>query len=162
MKVTISMLVLLFSLNSLAASQTALTITNDIDTNIITISVEDNDGKLTSVRKVEKKQTGLMVDDLKFNMNDLYKGSVVQIKSDRPVVKIRMDKNFDPTYGGPFVLDYLYSGISGERRSLELDLRKNGMKWEVTMNNKVTSKLHVLANRKIVIGVIGISKIQSK
>lgn len=162
MKLSIFCMMFLLSVTAFADPQTALTITNDIDTNIITISIEEEDNKLTGVLKVEKTAAGALVNEGLYNLQDLYKGSVVQVKSNRDVVKIRMNKNFDPTYGGPFVLDYLFSGISGERRDLDLDLRKNGSNWEVTLNNKTTSKLHVIGNRKIIVGVIGISRILPK
>lgn len=159
MKKITTALFLLLSFTSFAGSQKVMLITNDIDTNLVTISVDDVDGKFKTIHKVETTSDNKIVDDSTFNLSQLYTGPAVQIKKEREVVKIRFSKSFDPVYGGSFVLDYLVSGISGERKSIVLDLGKNGTKWEVTLDNKIASKLNVVANRKRIIGVIGISSI---
>lgn len=160
MKLYTAAIILLLSLKSFAGSQKVMLITNDIDTNLVTISVNSNDQTFKSIHKVETSLDKKVVADATYDLAKLYTGPAVQIKKEREVVKIRFNKGFDPVYGGSFVLDYLYSGISGERKNLELDLTKNGTKWEVTLDNKIASKLHVLGNKKPVVGVIGISTIK--
>lgn len=160
MKCLTAALVLMLSISSFAGSQKVMQITNDIDTNLVTISIEDLDQSFKNIRKIETTADKKVLDNSTYNLTQLYAGPAMQIIKNREVVKIRFNKNFDPVYGGPFVLDYLYSGISGERKSLVLDLRKNGSKWEVTLDNKIASKLHVIGNKKTIIGVIGIASIK--
>jgi hypothetical protein len=159
MKFLISTALMLLSLN-LFAEAPLLTITNDVDTNVVTIEVEQTDGKLTGLHKVERNAKGEVVDDKHPNLIALYKGAPIEIKKGREVVKIRIDKDtFDTTYGGTIILDFLTNGISGNRDNLEVDLRKNGSKWEVAMDGKVTRKMFVKGKTKLVVGLIGISSI---
>lgn len=161
MKSFFATLVFVLSFSAFAKAQKVITITNDIDTNVVTISLNEDNEKFKNIHQIEKNAAGATTKDEIYNLGELFKGPTMQVKSGRDIIKIRFNRNFDPTYGGTFVLDYLASGISGDRKSVELDLRKNGSSWEVTMNNKVASKLHVIAKR--VLGkVIGISKIQTK
>ncbi len=161
MKVLITALVLFSAFSAMAKTQKVMTITNDIDTNVVAISLNDESGQFKSIYQVETTASGAIVKEANYNLTQLFKGPTVQVKSDRDVVKIRFNKNFDPAYGGVFVLDYLTSGITGSRKTVELDLRKNGANWEVTMNNKIASKLFVVGKRALG-KVIGISSIQAK
>lgn len=161
MKSFVATLVFVLSFSAFARTQKVMTITNDIDTNSVSISLNDDGEQFKSIYQIETTASGDVVKEATYNLDQLFKGPTVQVKSGRDVVKIRFNRNFDPTYGGTFVLDYLTSGITGSRKSVELDLRKNGSKWEVTMNNKVASKLFVVAKRALG-KVIGISQIQTK
>lgn len=152
----------LLSLNVFAGSQKALVITNNIDTNVVTITINDNAGKFTSIDRVEKEADGKLVSDETFDLNKLFTGPAVAIKKNKPVVKIRFHKSFDPAYGGHFELDYLFSGVSGERRTFGLDLSKNGSRWEVILNKKAVSKLHFVGNKKPVVGTVGVARIEAK
>ena len=163
MKFALLSLLLVLSFSAFAGSQKLLVITNNIDTNIVTITLNDNSaGKFISINRLEKTAEGALVNDETFDLNKLFTGPAVAIKKNKPVVKIRFDKNFDPAYGGHFVLDYLFSGVSGERRTYDLDLSKNGVKWEVIVGNKPVSKLHFVGNKKAIVGTIGVARIESK
>jgi hypothetical protein len=158
MKFFIAQALVLLSFNLWAAP--LLTITNDVDKNIVTIDIEQTDGKLSGIHKLEKKPDGTIIDDQHPDLAKLYKGTPIEIKKGREVVKIRINKDtFDTTYGGVIVLDYLANGVVGDRDELEIDLRKNGSKWEITMDGQVTTKLFVKGKTKMIVGLIGIKEI---
>lgn len=160
MKVFFGSLLFVLCLNTFAATQNVLTITNDIDTNIMTITVRDDGAEFKTMTKEERTNTGSLVNRGEFDLKDLQKAQTMQVKSGRDIVKIKFSSGFDSVYGGAFTMNYLFNGVTGERRNLELDLRKNGSKWEVTVGNKLTKKLHVIGNRKAIVGVVGIAEIQ--
>ncbi len=163
MKFALLGLLLVLSFSAFAGSQKLLVITNNIDTNIVTITLNDNSaGKFVSIDKVEKTAEGGLVNEERFDLIKLFTGPAVQVIKNKPVVKIRFDRSFDPAYGGHFVLDYLFSGISGERRTFDMDLSKNGVKWEVIVGNKPVTKLHFVGNKKAIVGTIGVARIESK
>jgi hypothetical protein len=160
MKVFFGSLLFVLCLNTFAATQNVLTITNDIDTNIMTITVQDDGAEFKTMTKEERTNTGSLVNRGEFDLKDLQKAQTMQVKSGRDVVKIKFSSGFDPAYGGAFTMNYLVNGVTGDRKNLELDLRRNGAKWEVTVGNKLTKKLHVIGNRKAIVGVVGIAEIQ--
>ncbi len=161
MKSFLSALVFIVSLSSFAKEQKIMTITNDIDGNVVSISLDPAAEQFEGFHQVETTASGSIVKEAQYDLQQLFKGPTVHFKMNREVVKIRFNPNFDTTYGGSFVFDYLSSGITGTRQSVELDLRKNGQKWEVTMKNRNASKLHVVSKR-LMGNVIGISKIEVK
>lgn len=160
-KIILGLLSLAFTLSALAKSEEILVIKNDIDTNIVVISLISNDsGVLTQMRKVQTSAAKKVMADEKFSLSDLKKGATVLVRKGNDVVKIKFSSSFDPIYGGTFEMDYLYNGIKGTRKELELDLRKSGQSWEVTKNNKAVKALNVIAKRAAIVGPIGIEEIK--
>jgi hypothetical protein len=86
---------------------------------------------------------------------------VLYTEEDRDVINLISD-NFANHQGGDVKLDYLYNGITGSRGALHLDLSRNGDTWELTSKGKKVSKLHIVKNKKFLVGVIGIKNIQVK
>lgn len=161
MKFAILSFFLTISVGAFGASQRALTITNNIDTDVGIITINDNNGRFTNIQSAVILADGSLVREESFDLNKLLAGAVVATKKNTPIVKIRFDRNFDPAYGGHFILDYLFSGVSGERRQFDLDLSRNGSKWEIIVEKKAVSKLHFIGNKKPVIGTIGVDRIQA-
>ncbi|MFY7991951.1 MAG: hypothetical protein ACOVP4_01555, partial [Bacteriovoracaceae bacterium] len=138
-----------------------LVIKNDIDTNIVVISlISDDSGKLIQMRKVQTSALKKVLADEKFTLSDLKTGATVLVRKGNDVVKIKFSAGFDPIYGGTFEMDYLYNGIKGTRKQIDLDLRKSGQSWEVTKNNKKVMSLNVIAKRAAIVGPIGIEEIK--
>ena len=154
-------LMMLLTLNAFAKADEAMIIRNDIDENIVAINiVSDDSGKFTEMRKIQTSSAKKVLADETFNVSALNKGATVLVRKGRDVVKIKFSSNFDPMYGGTFQFDYLYNGVSGSRKQIELDLRKNGARWEVTRGNRVAKKLNVIAKRAAIVGPIGIEEIR--
>jgi hypothetical protein len=79
----------------------------------------------------------------------------------RDVINLISD-NFASHQGGDVKLDYLYNGITGSRGALNLDLARDGDSWVLVSNGKKVNKLHIVKNKKFMVGVIGIKQIQVK
>ena len=160
-KIIFGLIVLTFNLVAMAKTDEILVIKNDIDTNIVVISlISDESGKLVQMRKVQTSAAQKVLANEKFSITDLKKGATVLVRKGNDVVKIKFSTGFDPIYGGAFEMDYLYNGIKGTRKQLDLDLRKSGQSWEVTKNNKEVKSLNVIAKRAAIVGPIGIEEIK--
>jgi hypothetical protein len=160
-KLIFASLFILISLSAFAKTDEVMIIKNDLDSNLVIISIEsDNSGKFLEMRKVQTTVDKKVLSDEKFSLSDLSKGATALVRKGKEVVKIKFSANFDSMYGGSFDMDYLYNGIKGTRRQLQLDLGKNGSKWEVTKNNKVAKNLNVIAKRAALVGAIGIEEIK--
>jgi len=67
MKFYTAILFMVLSFTSLAAPQKVMLITNDIDTNLITISVDENDQGFKNIQKIETDVNKMVVDNKVFN-----------------------------------------------------------------------------------------------
>jgi hypothetical protein len=86
-------------------------------------------------------------------------GIVLMKVSGREVVKLQSD-NFTEYQGGEIKLDFLYSGISGKRKKMILDVSRDGDVWALTAKGKSADKLHFVKNKKMIVGVIGVKRIE--
>jgi len=160
MKTIFSLLLLISSMSLFAASQKILTITNDLDKSSAVITLNDVDGVFQNIQLVET-ENGKTLSNVKFTLSQLKQGALIKNQQGRKVLVARLNSNFDPRYGGEFIFDFLNNGLTNSRLETSFDLGKNGSKWEVTKNNKVAARLHVVS-RKIVGQVVGISRVEIK
>ena len=86
-------------------------------------------------------------------------GIVLESRKGHNVLSLKSD-NFDYDRGGRIIIDTLYSGISKERRSYDVELAKDSGGWKLFSNNKVVTKFHVKVNKKLVVGTIGIKSLK--
>ncbi len=160
-KIIFSFLLLLASISAFAKSDDVMIIKNDIDSNVVTISIEsDAAGKFLGMRKIQRTSAKALMTDENFTLSELKKGAVVLVKKGKEIMKIKFSSNFDSVYGGAFDMDYLHNGIKGSRKQLQLDLGKNGAKWEVSVKGKAAKNLNVIAKKAAVVGTIGIEEIR--
>ena len=75
------------------------------------------------------------------------------------VLNLKSD-NFDFDRGGNILIDFLYNGITGDRKFIELELAKDKNRWKLFRNKANVSKFHVKVNKVIVLGTVGIKSIK--
>ncbi len=151
---------LLFSLESFAREAVLCEVTNDVDketgkmvydyddeTRVINHLYKENyvDGKLTS--REELKVEDLLGDGIVLNRKDKY-------------VTVRMfSHNFDEVRGGVLYLDTLHNGVSGERKEYTMEVNIAPGEVKMIYNKLEVNKMHFVAKRSRVLGVIGIEKV---
>lgn len=96
-----------------------------------------------------------------FDLKNLATG-IVLYETSRQQVAVLQGIHFDLTSGGPLTIDYLYNGLSGERRRFDLDLERTGGVWATEVDDsagrRVFTKLFLKA--KIFLGqIVGIASI---
>ncbi len=85
-------------------------------------------------------------------------GVIVEKRDNYNVLNLKSN-NFDYDRGGHIIIDTLYNGISGERKSVGLELAKDQNSWKLFKNQIVVSKFHVKVNKVIILGTVGIKTI---
>lgn len=164
MKKLLLMSLCVLSLNVLSAEIKLADITSNNDDELTVLVLEtDGSNKLQAMRKEVFNHHGKFLVSDSYTPNEVMNsGAVVSESSGRKVVIIKSLPGFSVTNGGNVKLDYLYSGISGERRTKAMKIVKAGSTWKLLVNGKSVSRMHFLVNRKAIIGTIGIKDIQFK
>jgi len=117
----------------------------------------DNNSDITAFR-LDEINGGKIVDTDTYRVSGPTEFVLFQ-EEGRDVINLVSD-NFSGHQGGDVVLDYLYNGITKSRGSLDLDLSRNGDKWELSKDGRTVKSLHFVKNKKMFVGVIGIKYIQ--
>lgn len=146
---------------SFAATQTLSTISVSGESYIMKLELNlDKKKDITSFKLLELVK-GKTINDKTYQTSGAKSGIVLMEQSGRKVVKLQSD-NFSSHNGGDVVLDYLYNGINGKRRKLHMDLSRDGDVWALYINGKKTTKMHFVKNKKAIVGVVGVKRIEVK
>jgi hypothetical protein len=95
-------------------------------------------------------------------LDGLGSGIVLYSASGHDVAILR-SSDFDPATGGSLTLDYLYNGISGERRMFDFELDRMGTDWKPSVNDQAGRRgftsLYLKAKRFLgqIIGIASIT-----
>ena len=151
----------MFSFN--AFSEEVILSVTDNDENVEIYKLIVNVDKTTQSLKEFYKDTYLdgvkikrQVLDTKLLNTD--SGVIMEERDGYNVLNLKSD-NFDHARGGRVVIDSLFSGFTGERREYDLELAKDKTGWKLFSNKKIVSKFHIIVNRSILLGIIGIKTI---
>ncbi len=158
-----SMALLTLTLNAFAAETVVATITNENDSEIVKLVVEtDSNNTLMAMRKDIYSAGGKFLDEKTFTPNDVFGGQAVMSEVDgRKVVILKANRSsLSLSNGGSVTLDYLYNGITGERRTQSYALKKTNDKWALYTGSTQIKKMHFVVNKKTLIGTVGIKEIQ--
>lgn len=150
-----------YSLSVFANKIDILKITSNEDKKVSTFSIHLNDNE--EIVAFNKRSTikDQLVENISFDGELDYQGIVIEKRKGRKVVILR-GLNVDNRVGGAIEIDYLYSGISGNRNSMELELLKDNDTWIISKDGKEVKHLHIICNRKRFLGTIGIKRIEIK
>jgi hypothetical protein len=160
--ILVSLIYSVFSCTALIASEETLSITDNDDNNEVynlVVNVDDNTQTLKNLYKdTFIKGKKIRRDDL--NPLDLKTsdGVILEKRDNYNVLNLKSD-NFDYDRGGKIIIDTLYNGITGDRRSVDLELAKDQNSWKLFRNKIAVSKFHVKVNKVIVLGTVGIKTI---
>jgi hypothetical protein len=156
----VTLLLLLMSQMVFSKDVTLVDITNDEDDDItkVGIMVNDNTGEAELLyKKVVSHNNEVLTFD-KHKLETVAEGVTFVKRGKREIVKMKLE-NIHPSEGADIILDYLYSGISGERKKEDLAVDRVGEDWIVRMDGKKVKSLHFKSNKKLLIGTIGIKDV---
>lgn len=150
-----------FTSNVQAKDQLLVKTTIDEESRVLNLSLilDDKTSDITAFRLVEFNGSKV-VDSEVFDVDGPTE-FVLYNTEGRDVINLVAD-NFANHQGGDVTLDFLYNGITGSRGTLDLDLSRNGDSWELTSKGKTVKNLHIVKNKKFMVGVIGIKYIEVK
>ena len=156
---------LLLSGKILAKEEVIATITNDENKQVYTFVAVTNDSTDTikSFYKDNYSAAGKKINrELLASEKLTHGGLILEKRGKHEVLKLE-SHNFDLEQGGIVTIDTLYNGVNGERKEYDLHLAKaqNGQ-WKLFKGSKIISKLHIVVNKKTLLGAVGVKEIQMK
>jgi hypothetical protein len=156
---------LLLSGRVLAREEVIATITNDENKQIYTFVAETNDetDSIKAFYKDNYSSAGMKVDRELMASEKLTEGGLVlEKRGDHEVLKLNSE-NFDLEQGGMVTIDTLYNGVNGQRKEYDLQLAKaTDGEWRLFKGKNVVSKLHIVVNKKFMLGAVGVKEIVMK
>ena len=146
----------------LFASEEILSITDNDDNNEVynlVVTVDDNTQTLKGLFKDTYLNGDIIRRDI-LNPLDLKTetGMILEKRDTYNVLNLKSD-NFDYDRGGKITIDTLYNGITGVRKTIDLELAKDKKSWKLFKNKAAVSKFHVKVNKIIFFGTVGIKNI---
>lgn len=156
---------LLLSGKVLAREEVIATITNDENKQVYTF-VADTNSETDSIRAFYKDNysaSGKKIDRELMASEKLTEGGLVlEKRGDHEVLKLNSE-NFDLEQGGIVTIDTLYNGVNGQRKEYDLQLAKaTDGEWRLFKGSKIVTKLHIVVNKKFMLGAVGVKEIQMK
>lgn len=156
---------LLLSGKILAREEVIATITNDENKQVYTF-VADTNSETDSIRAFYKDNysaSGKKIDRELMASEKLTEGGLVlEKRGDHEVLKLNSE-NFDLDQGGIVTIDTLYNGVNGQRKEYDLQLAKaTDGEWRLFKGSKIVTKLHIVVNKKFMLGAVGVKEIQMK
>jgi hypothetical protein len=143
-----------------ASEVTLCEVTSDIDNETAKMVYEmDADGRAITHMYKDRYVNGKRVEREELKISDLVGAGIVLAKKDK-IVAVRMySHNFDMERGGVLYLDTLYSGVSGERKEYEFEMGKTETGIVMTYKDVEFKRMHFIAKRSRILGIIGIEKV---
>lgn len=150
----------------LAREEVIATITSDDNASVYTFVAETNEetDSIKSFYKDNYNKLGgkLLNRELLASEKLTDGGLVLEKRGDHEVLKLE-SSNFDLEQGGLVTIDTLYNGVNGQRKEYDLQLAKaTDGEWRLFKGAKVVSKLHIVVNKKFMLGAVGVKEIQMK
>lgn len=162
MKALLLLMLLSLSQASLAAELRLALITSDIDKNTTEFLMEVDAAKdIHSIRIKTTTPAGRVTEDFSYSSEEVLRGSVVlHEREGYKAVRLRVEQDFSTVSGGGVILDYLYSGVSGNRYFLSLRLVRLESGFALQkMNGDPVNRFFFRANRHPLFGIVGVREI---
>jgi hypothetical protein len=148
----------------LAKEEILATITNDQDNSVFKFVAETDDetNAIKTLYKDEyengqKAERNVLASEGLTNNE----GMVLERKGEREIINLKSD-NFNLDNGGTVTIDTLYNGVNGERREYEIEIAQSEAGWKLFKGPKTISHLHLVINKKMFLGAVGVKDIVMK
>jgi hypothetical protein len=158
---TIALLFLALCLNAFAEESKICVITSDIDAEQTDMLIDvDAAGALDTIRLYKTMDKKVVSDESHPVERVMDDGIVASARQGRDIVILKT-KNFNPENGGIVVMDFLYNGVTGNRKTYSMKMNKvNGKFVVTTMEGARINRLVFIGNR--VLGqMVGIKEIRA-
>lgn len=140
--------------------KTLCIVTNDIDKEVGKMVVDyDEDSRVVTHFYKERWLDNKRIERVEMNAKDLLGDGIVLNRKDKFITVRLYSHNYDESSGGVLYLDTLYNGINGQRKEYTIEARMDGSDAVMTYNKKPFSRMHFVAKRSPILGVIGIEKV---
>lgn len=162
MKVFLSLILVTLSLVANAAQTKMAIITSEFDRDVRDYYLEtDSENKIHSMRYTTTAPNGSIYEDVTATPEQVLENGIVVFEHKGYKAVILELENFNVATGGTIRINYLVSGVTGQRNVKRFALKKVGNEFLVFDGEKRVNKMFFIVNRSRVLGVIGVKEIQS-
>lgn len=154
---SIGLFALLFAGTVSAKDFKLFLVTNDMDNDSYEFILKADSNDVANGLKMKDRKKG---DITNFAMGNLRSGVVLRKEGSHKVIIVKSN-DFEFDRGGHLKVDYLYNGITGSRKSLDLKVDYNGSTWTVYSRGSKVNRLH-FKGKKVFGKIVGIKEVQVK
>lgn len=155
---SVAMIISIFNVAS-AAEQALATVSSDDSRTTYKLVVDSLDGRTIKSFYKDVYEKGTRVRRETLDPNILLKSGMVLEQRDKYVVMKLKSNDFDREQGGIVVVDTLYNGANGERRSYEIQLAQSKTGWSLFKQGKAIKEIIIQTNRVMLLGAVGIKNL---
>jgi hypothetical protein len=145
---------------AVAAERDLVLVTNDVDkeTAKMVYELDEESGMIKHLYR-ETYSNGQRVDRVELFAKDLLGQGIILHRKDNFITVRLYSHNFDTDRGGVLYLDTLHNGLNGDRKEYVIDMSIDGEKAQMYYNKNEFNRMHFIAKRSKLFGVIGIDKV---
>lgn len=152
--------IMTISFSAFAAEKVLCTVTNDVDKEVGKMVYEyDEDSRVVTHLYKERWLDNKRIERVEMQAKDLLGDGIVLNRKDKYVTVRLYSHNFDESSGGVLYLDTLYNGVNGQRKEYTIEVRMDSGEAVMTYNKQAFNRMHFVAKRSPILGVIGIEKV---
>lgn len=148
--------------------QAIIVTANAVDVKVLTVTNNDDNGfydLYIDVNEFNEAQNLKMYDRsakdwTTWTPDKLAAGLILKESGSHKVIILK-SKDFEKDRGGNCVMDYLYNGITGKRKSMDVEIDFNGTTWGVFLDGKKVELLDFRV-KKVFGKVVGIDHVIAK
>lgn len=146
--------------SAFAAEKVLCIVTNDIDKEVGKMVVDyDEDSRVVTHLYKERWVDDKRIERVEMNAKDLLGDGIVLNRKDKYITVRLYSHNFDESSGGVLYLDTLYNGVNGQRKEYTIEATMDGGDAVMTYNKQPFNRMHFVAKRSPILGVVGIEKV---
>ncbi len=162
MKNMVTLILMLLSLNIFSKEEILAIVSNDENKDIyhFIALTDDRTGDIKGFIK-DNYTNNVKVNRAILNANNLKteNGVVLEQRTKYKVISLN-SHNFDPVRGGTITIDTLLNGVTGERKTYELELARDKLGFKLFKSKRTITKFHIEINKKAIIGTVGVKSIR--
>lgn len=158
---TVIMVVSIFNVAK-ASEKAVATVSSDESKIVYKLVIDSKDGRGIEHFYKDVYEDGKKTRRTELDPKVLMDTGMILEQRDKYVVMKLKSNNFDLEQGGIVVVDTLYSGVSGERKTYEIQLAQDKSGWALFKQGKTIKEIQIKTNRVMVIGAVGIKTLVMK
>lgn len=158
---TVVMMISVFNVAQ-AAEKAVATVSSDESKTVYKLVVDSKDGRSIDHFYKDIYEDGKKIRRTELDPQVMMKTGMILEQRDKHIVMKLKSNNFDLEQGGIVIVDTLYSGVSGERKTYEIQLAQDKSGWALFRKGKTIKEIQIQSNRVMVIGTVGIKNLVMK
>ena len=145
---------------AVAAEKDLVSVTNDVDNESakMVYEIDEESGIIKHLYR-ETYSLGQRVERVELFAKDLSGEGIILHRKDKYITVRLYSDNFDIESGGVLYLNILHNALNGDRKMYEIDMSIDKEKAQMYYKKAEFNKMHFIAKRSKLFGVIGIDKV---